>query len=115
MKARSRDLETALLNLLDNALRYSPPEEPILVEILRDAERARIGVQVSDRGPGIAKEQQARIFERFYTTNGEGGTGLGLSIVASVAMAHRGSVEVRSEPGEGATFTLWLPLGTTAA
>jgi two-component system sensor histidine kinase ChvG len=113
LKARSRDLETALLNLLDNALRYSPPEVPIVVEVVRNAERSRIGVQVSDQGPGIAKEQQAKIFERFYTTNGEGGTGLGLSIVASVAEAHRGSVEVHSNPGAGATFTLWLPFSAT--
>jgi len=109
LEARPRDLETALLNLLDNALRYSPAEAPVVVEVVHDLDGARVGVQVSDRGPGIAKEVQSKIFERFFTTNCEGGTGLGLSIVASVARAHGGTVEVRSELGEGATFTLFLP------
>ena len=106
--ARASDLETALLNLLDNALRYNPPGPIVLVEILTDTAKARVGVAITDHGPGIPKEQQSRVFERFFTTNIDGGTGLGLSIVASVAHAHGGHVEIRSELGQGATFTLWL-------
>lgn len=109
VQGRPRDLETALLNLLDNALRYSPSGASVTVEILKQNDPARLGISVTDHGPGIAKEQQGKIFDRFVTTNNDGGTGLGLSIVASVAAAHGGSVEVHSELGHGATFTLWLP------
>ncbi|MBN1605118.1 MAG: HAMP domain-containing protein [Polyangiaceae bacterium] len=110
VQARPRDLETALLNLLDNALRYSPPGVFVAVEIRTRDEPRQIGISVTDRGPGIPIEQQSRIFERFFTTHLDGGgTGLGLSIVQSVARAHGGSVEVDSEPGRGSTFVLWLP------
>jgi two-component system, OmpR family, sensor histidine kinase ChvG len=110
VQARPRDLETALLNLLDNALRYSPPGARVTVEIRTRSEPRQIGISVSDCGPGIPIEQQGKIFERFFTTHLEGGgTGLGLSIVQSVARAHGGSVEVESEPGQGSTFVLWLP------
>ncbi len=109
LKARPRDLETALLNLLDNALHYSPDEAPVTVQVVHDVAGSRVGVRVSDRGVGIAKGAQSKIFERFFTTNSEGGTGLGLSIVASVAESHGGTVEVHSELGQGATFTLFLP------
>ena len=113
IKGRPRDLETALLNLLDNALRYSPPSAPVTIEILEQDVPPRMGISVTDRGVGIAAEQQAKVFERFFTTNNNGGgTGLGLSIVASVAHAHGGSVELHSELGQGATFTLWLPAPT---
>jgi two-component system sensor histidine kinase ChvG len=108
--ARSRDLEAALLNLLDNALRYSPPGAVVTVQIRTRSEPRQIGISVTDRGPGIPNEQQSKIFERFFTTRlEEGGTGLGLAIVQSVARAHGGSVEVDSEPGRGSTFVLWLP------
>jgi two-component system sensor histidine kinase ChvG len=106
---RSRDLETALLNLLDNALRYSPPNCPIEVAVLQPDKRLEIGVSVRDGGPGISPELKSKVFDRFYTTNTDNGTGLGLAIVASVAAAHGGRVELTSEIGKGSTFTLWLP------
>jgi two-component system OmpR family sensor kinase len=71
-------------------------------------------IRVSDEGPGIAAEDQGRIFDRFYRvdnsrTRGNGGTGLGLAMVRSIAEAHEGTVEVTSEPGR-TVFTVWLPL-----
>jgi signal transduction histidine kinase len=66
---------------------------------------------VTDRGPGIPAARRAKVFERFYTTDGDsGGTGLGLAIVDSVARAHGGRVDVKSEVGQGCRFSLWLPL-----
>jgi len=70
---------------------------------------------VHDTGPGLSEEQAAHVFERFYRTDdsrarSSGGTGLGLSIVAAIAKAHGGSVAVESVVGEGATFTVTLPL-----
>jgi two-component system OmpR family sensor kinase len=71
---------------------------------------------VADHGPGLAEEQAARVFERFYRadssrTRASGGAGLGLSIVAAVTEAHGGTVELRPTPGGGATFVVTLPLG----
>jgi two-component system sensor histidine kinase ChvG len=106
---RPRDLEMALLNLIDNALRYSPPHSPVTVSIHASEKPYCVGVSVTDRGPGIPIEIRSKVFERFFTTNNDNGTGLGLSIVESVAVAHGGRVELVSEVGHGATFTLWLP------
>lgn len=106
---RATDLETALLNLLDNALRYSPPGRPVTVEIRATADTQELTLSVADEGPGIQKEHSAKLFERFFTTNLEGGgTGLGLAIVASVAKAHSARITVDSHPGQGARFTLWF-------
>lgn len=106
---RPTDIETALLNLLDNALRYSPVGRPILVQIHASVDRRCLGLTVADEGPGILDEHQSRLFDRFFTTNGEaGGTGLGLSIVATVARAHAARVEVASKVGQGARFTIWF-------
>ena len=74
----------------------------------------RIEISVVDDGPGIPKEAQERIFERFYRVDKarsreQGGTGLGLAIVKHVVQAHGGEVRLESEPGEGAAFTFWLP------
>lgn len=113
--AREADLETALSNLLDNALRFSPPGEPVTVRVTGRAGDHEVAIAVSDRGPGIAPEHLPRIFERFFTTDGErDGTGLGLAIVASVADAHGGRIEVEAEPGKGARFTLHLPVGVAS-
>jgi two-component system, OmpR family, sensor histidine kinase ChvG len=110
--ARPSDLETALLNLLDNAQRFSPEGEPVRVEVTGPAADDCLVIRVTDRGPGIAPEHAARVFERFFTTDSErDGTGLGLAIVHSVALAHRGSVTSRNEPGGGACFELRLPRG----
>ncbi len=107
---RESDLETALLNLLDNALRFSPAGGRVELAVA-DAPGSRLEIRVTDDGPGILPEQLPHIFERFYTTDRDrDGTGLGLAIVKSVAIAHGGSVEVTSTPGAGARFVISLPL-----
>jgi two-component system phosphate regulon sensor histidine kinase PhoR len=105
-------LEQALVNLVDNAVKYSEPGKPVTVEAaLRNG---LLVIQVRDEGPGIEREHLPRIFERFYRVDKGrsremGGTGLGLSIVKHIAQAHGGSVAVQSEPGKGSLFTLTLP------
>lgn len=102
----------ALVNLITNAVKYSPGER-----FLRIASRRTSGgieLSVSDRGIGIARAEQARIFEKFYRvdcrrTAEVGGSGIGLSLVRHIARAHGGEVWVESEPGRGSTFTVRLP------
>ncbi|MDC0676987.1 sensor histidine kinase [Sorangium atrum] len=114
LRARQTDLETALLNLVDNAVKFSPPGEAVVVTVeggeRREGERtARISVR--DRGPGVPPQHLPRIFDRFFTTDeGRDGTGLGLAIVKSVVEAHGGAVTVESAPGEGASFVVELPV-----
>lgn len=109
--ARETELETALLNLLDNALRFSPEGGIVMVRVVDGADR-RLGIVVRDQGPGIDPVNLPRVFDRFFTTDAEGeGTGLGLAIVKTVAVAHGGEIVVESPPGEGATFTLWIAPG----
>ncbi|WP_312180652.1 ATP-binding protein [Arthrobacter sp.] len=105
-------LTTAFRNLIDNAIRYSPEGSQVGVGI-----RSRDGlaqVTVTDRGPGIAAEDQERVFERFYRidsarSRNTGGTGLGLSIVKHVVSNHGGEISLWSQPGQGSTFTVRLP------
>jgi signal transduction histidine kinase len=102
-------LRQVLTNLIDNAVKFSPAGEPVRVEAY--ANRTHVLVQVTDYGPGIASENQRLIFEKFGRVTGDGkpGTGLGLFIARSIAEAHGGTLEVRSAPARGATFTLSLP------
>ncbi len=105
-------LVTALRNLIDNAIRYSP--ENTTVGIGARAKDGLISVSVTDQGEGLKAEDQERVFERFYRVDAArsrqtGGTGLGLSIVKHVASNHGGEVTVWSQPGKGSTFTLRLP------
>src|SRR5262249_4727231 len=100
---------TALLNLLENAVRFSPPGVP--VEVTVTYAPAWVVVAVHDRGPGIAKANLPRIFDRFFTTDAaRDGTGLGLAIVTTVIEAHGRHLRAESSPGEGATFTIAPPL-----
>ena len=106
-------LRQVLVNLLGNALAHTPPRTPVTVRL---AVRETTAVlEVEDTGPGLAPEQTARVFERFYRadtarTRAGGGSGLGLSIVRAVVEAHGGRVGVRSTPGRGSTFVVELPL-----
>lgn len=107
-------IHQVMANLLANARTHTPPGTPISVIARQDVSGTTI--EVSDQGPGLSQEDQARIFERFYRAdpsrvrNGGEGSGLGLSIVDAVMKAHRGSVTVRSDLGKGATFTLFFPI-----
>ena len=106
-------LRQVLANLLTNAIVHTPPGNPVEVTLTTTATTARL--EVSDRGPGIAADDVARIFERFYRADASrsrarGGTGLGLSIVAAVVAASGGGVTCHSVLGEGTTFTVELPL-----
>jgi two-component system phosphate regulon sensor histidine kinase PhoR len=108
----ARMIEQAVANLLDNAIKFSPPGSAVEVEAETDGKECRI--RVRDRGCGIAPEHLDRIFERFYRVDKGrsrdlGGTGLGLAIVKHIAQAHGGRVSVESVPGQGSTFTLHLP------
>ena len=115
VRGDSERLRQVLMNLIDNAIKYSPVNGE--VEVQAYAEDGRVRVDVRDRGPGIAKEDQRLIFEKFGRVTGAGatrpGTGLGLFIARSIAEAHGGSLEVWSAPHQGATFTLELPLPRT--
>jgi two-component system phosphate regulon sensor histidine kinase PhoR len=105
-------LEQALVNLLDNAVKFNRPEGEVTIECAyTDDERVRISVR--DTGIGIPSEDLKRIFERFYRVDKArsrtpGGTGLGLPIVKEVVERMGGSVEVQSQLGRGSTFTILL-------
>lgn len=106
-------LERAVANLVDNALRYTPPGET--VRLVAQAAGSEALIIVSDSGPGIAPEHLPRLFDRFYRVESfrsreQGGAGLGLAIVRSQVEAHGGTVAVRSELGQGSTFEIRLPL-----
>lgn len=105
-------LRQALVNLIDNAVKYSPIKGEIHVHVIEDDRDAY--VEVRDSGPGIPPEHRNRIFERFYRidkarTRAEGGTGLGLSIAQWAVAAHKGEIEVHCDPGPGSTFRIRLP------
>jgi two-component system sensor histidine kinase SenX3 len=105
-------LVTALRNLIDNAIRYSPEKTRVGVGVR--SKDGLIAVSVTDQGEGLTPEDQERVFERFYRVDAArsrhtGGTGLGLSIVKHVASNHGGEVTLWSRPGQGSTFTLRLP------
>lgn len=106
-------LEQALINLIDNAVKYSPNSSKVEVVALKI--RSEVKITVLDEGRGIESVHLPRLFERFYRTDRArsrqmGGTGLGLSIVKHIAEAHGGRVSVESRPGVGSTFILTLPL-----
>lgn len=112
----AQQLETAVVNLIQNAINYSEPTGRVVVATRReaDAEGELAAIAVSDNGVGIAPEEQPRIFERFYRVDyarsrETGGTGLGLTIVKEIAEGHGGDIDLWSRPGHGSTFTLRLP------
>lgn len=110
VSGRRADLDTALGNLVENAVHASPAGEPVVVRIEPGPRPASLSVIVMDAGKGIPASIRPRIFERFFTTDPDrGGTGLGLAIVQSVAEAHGGSVDCTPGPEGGMRFTLTLP------
>jgi two-component system OmpR family sensor kinase len=113
-------------NLVTNALTHTPSGTPVALRLHADGETHAV-IEVADRGPGLTPEQSERVFERFYRvdkartrraagpstlTSPHSGAGLGLAIVAALVGAHGGSVQVRSDPGQGAVFSVRLPLVT---
>ena len=110
-------LVSAVTNLLDNAVKYSEPGQPVEVDAV--AIDGDVCISVRDHGIGIPSRDLERIFERFYRVDrarsrATGGTGLGLSIVRHVAQAHGGDVTVESTEGEGSTFRLRVPLPSSS-
>jgi len=106
-------LEQMLINLIDNAVKYT--EKGSIEVILKKAEHG-IAVEIADTGIGIPEEDQDRVFERFYVVDKSrsrklGGTGLGLSIVKHIVLLHGGKIDLRSTPGVGAKFYIYLPSG----
>lgn len=107
-------LEQAVINLIDNAMKYSEPGKTVTVRAWHDDDDIKI--EVADQGCGIEKKHLERLFERFYRVDKArsrrmGGTGLGLAIVKHIALAHGGGVSVRSTLGRGSSFTISLPAG----
>jgi heavy metal sensor kinase len=106
-------LRRMLLNLLDNAVKYTPEGGEILVQLA--AQNGNAVIKVHDTGIGIPLDDQERIFDRFYRVDkarsrAQGGAGLGLSIVRWIVEIHRGKIAIQSEPGKGSVFSVELPL-----
>ncbi|HZD00860.1 MAG TPA: HAMP domain-containing sensor histidine kinase [Actinomycetes bacterium] len=111
-------LKRAVANLLENAVRLAPSGSRIRLAL--GSERGMAWIAVSDEGPGIATEDQPRVFDRFWRADkarsrADGGTGLGLSIVRQIAQTHGGHVQLQSKLGVGSTFTIWLPVVSATA
>lgn len=115
VEADPERLEQVVRNLLDNAIRYSPPGGTITVEIKNHDEQVELAVR--DEGPGIAPPALEHVFERFYrnpaASHAEGGSGLGLAICWEIAEAHGGGMSATSAVGQGSTFRLRLPALTS--
>ena len=108
-------LEQALVNLLDNAVKYGPEGGSVRVEAVLDTSKDVLNLNIRDEGQGIPAKDLPRLFERFYRVDRArsrelGGTGLGLAIVRHIAMAHGGTASVRSSEGYGSTFSITLPV-----
>jgi len=114
--ADAEALGQAIINLVNNAIKYSRESKTIDIEVRREA--SKVLVSVKDTGIGIPRGEQKKIFEKFF--RGEDslvhetkGSGLGLALVRHIMEAHGGAVEVESTSGKGSTFTLVLPVGKT--
>jgi two-component system sensor histidine kinase KdpD len=111
VRVDAAQVQRALVNLLENALRVSPPQEPVHVRVT--ATRKEVLIRVTDRGPGVPPEERERIFEPFHRIPGhpdEPGAGLGLAIARGFADANEGRLWLESREGQGASFVLALPL-----
>ena len=106
-------LRQALINLIDNAIKYSPTGAEIGVQV-QPGKDSQVIVEVIDNGPGVSQEDQSRIFDRFYRVDKArsrewGGAGLGLAIARWAVEVHGGQIAVESTEGEGSTFRITLP------
>lgn len=102
-----------LVNVIDNALKYSPPDQP--VEIRAYQMGTEVAIEVADRGAGIPLEDLSRVFDKFYRVqrpDSVSGTGLGLSICKGIAEAHGGRIEAANREGGGTLVTIYLPVET---
>jgi two-component system sensor histidine kinase KdpD len=100
-----------LVNLLDNAIKYSPPDSPI--EIQARQASTWVEIQIADRGTGIPPEDLERVFDKFYRVHrpeGVSGTGLGLSICKGIVEAHGGTIQAENRPGGGTILRIRLPM-----
>ncbi len=109
-------LKRAVTNLLENAVRLAPAGSS--VRLATGSEDGKVWISVADEGPGIAAEDQPKVFDRFWRADkararADGGTGLGLAIVRQIAELHGGQVTLRSRVGVGSTFVIWLPAATS--
>jgi two-component system phosphate regulon sensor histidine kinase PhoR len=106
-------VEQAVVNLIDNAIKYSPPQSEVLLRV--EQQNEEVMIDVTDHGVGIEKKHLPRLFERFYRVDKArsrdlGGTGLGLAIVKHIVQMHGGKVWVESNPGRGSSFRIFLPI-----
>jgi two-component system sensor histidine kinase KdpD len=108
-------IEQVLLNLLDNAVKYTPPGSPI--EIIATATDQNLTIEVADRGPGLPAGDVEKVFEKFYRVDraAAGGAGLGLAICRGIVQAHGGRIWAQNLPGGGVAFLFTLPLGRVPA
>jgi len=106
-------MTTVLLNLMDNAYKYSPESKQVTVRVYAEADR--VCFAVADKGIGLSRRESRKILERFYQVDrslsrNTGGCGLGLSIVKFIVDAHQGSIDIQSQPGKGSTFVVGIPV-----
>jgi two-component system sensor histidine kinase KdpD len=107
-------IQQVLVNLLENAAKYSPPGTPI--ELSASTNREQLIVEVADRGPGLPPTELDRVFNKFYRSanaSGRAGAGLGLAICRGIVELHGGKIEAENRPGGGAVFRFSLPLAVS--
>jgi two-component system OmpR family sensor kinase len=118
--AEENKVRQVITNLMGNALRFSPADSPVELEVSVDRRNQRASISIIDHGEGIPPQIRDKIFQRFWRADTSraretGGSGLGLAIVASIVASHNGSIEVVETPGGGATFRVWFPLAESPA
>ncbi|TFC04784.1 HAMP domain-containing histidine kinase [Cryobacterium adonitolivorans] len=118
--AEENKVRQVITNLMGNALRFSPADSPVELEVSVDRRNQRASISIIDHGEGIPPQIRDKIFQRFWRADTSraretGGSGLGLAIVASIVASHNGSIEVLQTPGGGATFRVWFPLAESPA